>query len=88
MEKKKYRISELQVMAYGTGRNKRFIIYTDYMETVNGPWHTRVYPDVRGNAKEAVKEALDWLNNREIGEPWVYRNKPSKFFIAYNANRG
>ena len=87
---KKYKKSDLTALAYGSGHNKRFIIYTDYKELPNtrGPWHTRVYPDVRGNQAKAIAEALDWLNNEEIGEPWIYRNNPSKFFIAYNASRG
>lgn len=87
MEKKKYKVSELQVMTYGSGRKKRFIIYTDYKETPDGPWHTRVYPDTRGNMRVAVGEALLWLNVGEIGEPWVVRNKPSKYFISYNWGR-
>ena len=88
--KRKYKKSDVVVIAYGSGRNKRFIIYTDYEELPNtrGPWHTRVYPDVRGNQMKAVLEALEWLNEGTIGEPWIYRNSPSKFFLSYNANRG
>lgn len=79
---KKYKASDLDVHEYGRGHKKLFVMYTDYHDN---RWHTRVYPDVRGNKARAVKEALDWLNNTErgVGEPWVMRNSPKKIQIAY-----
>ena len=84
---KKYKKTNLEVHTYGTGRNKKFIIYTDYEPTDNGPWHTRIYPDIRGNTAKAVLQAIDWLNDESVGEPWIVRNKPSKFFISYSFGR-
>lgn len=81
--KRKYNSANVTIVSYGSGRKKRFIVYADYKESVYGPWHTRVYPDVTGNATEALREALQWLNEGEISEPWIIRNKPSKFFIVY-----
>lgn len=82
--KKKYKKSDITVLEYGRGRNKKFILYTDYEETPNGPWHTRIYPDITGNKIKAVLQALTWLNDKEVGEPLVVRNKPSKLFISYS----
>ena len=84
--RKKYKKSDLQVLTYGKGRSKLFIVYTDYEElpNSNGPWNTRVYPDVRGNKADAIAEALHWLNDDcGVGAPWVVKNKPSKLFVAY-----
>ena len=84
---KQYKASDLNVHEYGRGHKKLFIMYTDYnYDPVYGPRHsTRVYPDVQGNKANAIKEALDWLNNTErgVGEPWVIRNSPKKIQIVY-----
>ena len=81
----KYKASDLNVHIYGRGRKKLFIMYTDYTyENGVGPrWHTRVYPDVRGNKANAIREAIKWLNENEIGEPWVVRNSPKKISLGY-----
>jgi len=85
---RKYRKSDLDVHTFGHGRNKCFVIYTDYTygdEIGPGPrWHTRVYPDIQGNKTKATNQALRWLNNGDVPEPWVYKNKPRKLMITYN----
>lgn len=82
----KYKAVDLNIQEYGNGRKKLFIMYADYTyEDGIGPrWHTRVYPDVRGNKANAVKEALEWLNGDTVGEPWVMRNSPKKIQLAYH----
>ncbi|MFA6569989.1 MAG: hypothetical protein WCT77_01995 [Bacteroidota bacterium] len=84
--KKRYKKSELEIHTYGGGRNKKFIVYTDFVRDYYGSRtsYTRVYPDVKGNKANAIKEALDWLNNKDIYEPWIVRNKPCKFLIQYS----
>lgn len=85
---KQYKKSDLTVIDYGSGRKKLFIIYTDYEHNdYGGRYFTRVYPDVRGNKSEALKQAIDWLNKNIVGEPWVVRNKESKIFISYDWGR-
>lgn len=85
---KQYKKSDLTVIDYGSGRKKLFIIYTDYEHNdYGGRYFTRVYPDVRGNKTNAIKEALTWLNVKDVGEPWVVRNKESKIFIQYDWGR-
>lgn len=82
---KKYKKSDLDVHTYGSGRKKLFIVYTDYEHNdYGGKYHTRVYPDIRGNKTEATKQALEWLNGNEVGEPWVVKGKASKIFISYS----
>jgi hypothetical protein len=79
--------SEFQICEYGKGKQKLFIIYTDYKMTDNGPWHTRIYPDVRGNKSKAIKQAIQWLIMESVGEPKIIRNKPSKLFLDYKLGR-
>lgn len=81
---KLYKKSDLNVQTYGSGKKKKFIIYTDFEETDRGPvWNTRVYPDIQGNKKNAIKQSLDWLNRENIPEPWVVRNSPRKISLTY-----
>jgi len=87
-ENKKYKKSDLDIHIYGHGRNKTFIIYTDFTIDKNGPrWHKRVYPDIEGNKAKATKQALNWLNDTDIEKPWIYRNSPKKIMITYNQYR-
>jgi hypothetical protein len=86
---KKYKESDLDIHIYGSGRNKSFIMYTDFkrVEGVGPQWHTRVYPDIEGNKTKAVKQALRWLNKLYPSEPWIYKNHPRKIAITYNQFR-
>ncbi len=82
---KKYRKSDLDVHIYGHGRDKLFIMYTDY-DYIQGEgpgWSTRVYPDIRGNKTNAVRQALAWLNDGSVGEPWIVRNSRKKISLTY-----
>ena len=83
--KRLYVKNELTVETYGRGHDKVFIVYTDYThDSETGPrWHTRVYPDIKGNKAKATQQALKWLNEGNVGEPWVVRNSPSKIFLSY-----
>lgn len=82
---KKYKKSELDVHTYGRGRDKKFIIYTDYKYTEGeGPrWNTTVYPDIEGNKERAIKQALNWLNNPECWKQYAVFQGPTKISIAY-----
>jgi len=83
--KKKYTAKDLDVHIYGRGRNKNFIMYTDFTKDKNGPrWHTRVYPDIEGNKAKAIKQALNWLNRDNVPCPWIYWESPRKISITYN----
>lgn len=89
MKNKKYTKADLDVHIYGRGKNKRFIIYTDFEQAENlGPrWHTRVYPDIEGNQAKAIRQALDWLNrtgDNIVEEPYIIRNSPKKLQIVFN----
>ena len=82
---KKYTKADLQVEIYGNGRKKLFVMYTDY-EYIPGEghgWSTRVYSDFRGNKANAIKQALDWLNTGDVGEPWIVRNNRKKISLVY-----
>src|SRR3972149_10136648 len=61
----KYKKSDLEIHAYGSGRNKCFIMYTDY-DSKEYRWNTKVYPDINGNKAKAVAQVLRWLNNPDI----------------------
>lgn len=80
-----YKKSDLDVHTYGHGRNKNFVIYTDY-DYILGEgqsWSTRVYPDIEGNKEKAIKQALEWLNAGDVGEPWIIRNSRKKISLTY-----
>lgn len=83
--KKKYKADDLNIHTYGSGHDKVFIMYTDFEQIEGqGPrWYTRAYPDIRGNKAKATKQALKWLNEDTIGEPYIVRNSPKKILIQY-----
>lgn len=84
---KKYKKADLDIHTYGRGRNKRFIMYTDFThESGNGPrWHTQVYPDIEGNKEKATQQALRWLNDPSVHSRFaVYTNNPRKIQIVYD----
>ena len=83
---KKYKKSELTVQTFGHGKNKMFIIFTDFVkDEKKGPrWYTRAYPDIEGNKAKATSQALKWLNSGQVPEPWVIKDSPVKFPLQYN----
>ena len=83
---KKYKAKDLNIHIYGNGRNKKFIMYTDYeyQDGIGPRWHKRVYPDIEGNKAKAVKQALKWLNDEELSNRFAVFTNPTKIFIAYD----
>lgn len=79
---KKYKASDLNIHIYGRGRNKKFIMYTDFNEDGNR-WHKKVYPDMEGNKAKATKQALKWLNSPELSAKYAVFEGETKVSIAY-----
>lgn len=82
---KKYKVKDLNVHTYGSGRNKKFIIYTDYeySDTTGPIWHTKVFPDIEGNKAKAIKESLYLLNSDTIFKPFFVKTGDFKVQISY-----
>jgi len=82
MPKNKYTKKDLCVHTYGRGRDKKFIIYTDFIKK-DTRWHTTVYPDIEGNKENAIHQALYWLNSKDPSMYNVFYGA-TKIAIAYN----
>lgn len=83
MKANKYIADDLNIHIYGRGRNKKFVMYTDYDESIN-KWHTRVYPDIEGNKAKAVRQTLRWLNNPSMWMKYAVFTGETKVSICYD----
>lgn len=77
--KKEYKTSEFLVEKYGYGKNVKFIVYTDWDETIHR-WRTKVYVDATTKTG-SIKEAKEILYNGD--EPWIRRGE-FKISIVYD----
>lgn len=79
MKNKKYTKENTTLQTFGSGKNKKFVLYADWNPETRR-WGTQVHPDIQGNTAKATAQALRWLNSDvEVREPHILRNHPSKF---------
>jgi hypothetical protein len=83
IDKNKYTVDDLNVHIYGRGRNKKFIMYTDYDSNIN-KWYTRVYPDIEGNKVKAIRQVLRWLNNPSMSIKYAVFTEATKISLSYD----
>lgn len=79
----RYTENDLTTITYGEGKNKKFIIYTDW-NNIDGYYMKRVYPDIETNKSLAIQQALRWLNSTD-SKKYNISVGPSKIYVGYSS---